>query len=200
MEHAVTKEMTIDEWEENDVKVFGFWVYLMTDLVLFACLFACYVVLRTATFGGPSGHELFEMQGVLAETVVLLVSSFTCALGTLAILKNQRHWAALWFLITFALGITFLVLELTEFAKFRSEGAGWERSAFLTSFFTLVGTHGFHITCGLIWMGVMIVRILARPLADATISRIIRMSHFWHFLDFVWIFIFTVVYGMGYLL
>ena len=180
----------------------GVWLLGLPDdrLVLFSCLFACYVVLRTSTYGGPTGHDLFEMPFVLTETVVLLTSSFTCAMGTLAILKDRRHWALLWFLITFALGVTFLVLELSEFHKFRTEGNGWERSAFLSSFFTLVGTHGFHITCGLIWMSFLMVRIAVKPLADATISRIIRMAHFWHFLDFVWIFIFTVVYGMGYLL
>lgn len=182
---------------ESETKVFGFWIYLMTDLIIFAVLFATYLVLQNSIFGGPSGKDLFELPFALAETLILLVSSFTCALGMLAIHQNQRKLSTLWFSITFLLGSAFLVLEIYEFSKFLKEGASWKVSAFLSSFFTLVGTHGLHIAAGLLWMGVVIVRIWIRPFNFASISRIFRMALFWHFLDFVWIFIFTVVYGMG---
>ncbi len=185
---------------ENDVKVFGFWVYLMTDLIIFGVLFACFAVLHNNTFGGPSSRDLFSPSFALAETLILLVSSFTCALGMLAALDTHKKRAIAWFLLTFALGVSFLVLELSEFSEFIREGNSWRRSAFLSSFFTLVGTHGLHIAIGLLWMLVAIFRIGLRPLVPSSISRILRMALFWHFLDFVWIFIFTFVYGMGYLL
>lgn len=184
----------------SDDKVFGFWIYLMTDLVVFAALFASYIVLRKNTFGGPSGHEIFEMPLTLAETMILLVSSFTCSLGMLTIHKKRKKMAIFWFLITFLLGIAFLALEIYEFNDFIKKGHGPDHSAFLSSFFALVGTHGLHITVGLIWMGVEMFRILLRSLSEQNVSRIFRMSLFWHFLDFIWIFIFTTVYGMGYLL
>jgi cytochrome o ubiquinol oxidase subunit 3 len=185
---------------ENDTKVFGFWIYLMTDLLIFATLFATFAVLRTSTFGGPSGRELFSLPFALTETLILLTSSFTCSVAMFAVHRQQKNPAILWFAITFALGVTFLALEISEFSKFVNEGASWRRSGFLSSFFTLVGTHGLHISIGLLWMGVETFRIGLRPLVPHNVSRILRMALFWHFLDFVWIFIFTVVYGMGYLL
>lgn len=185
---------------KSDVKVFGFWIYLMTDLIVFAALFASFIVLRKNTFGGPSGSEIFELSLALKETLILLTSSFTCAMGMLAIHKTEKKRAIFWFAITFILGLAFLILEIFEFAKFIQEGYGPSKSAFLTSFFSLVGTHGTHIAVGLLWMGVEIVRILLRNLSEHNVSRIFRMVIFWHFLDFVWIFIFTTVYGMGYLL
>lgn len=183
--------------EESDAAIFGFWVYLMTDLVIFAVLFAAFVVLRDNTFGAPGGHELFELKTVVAETLILLTSSFTCALGTLSVLRKQKRWALVFFALTFALGVAFLYLELTEFSSFIGQGANWQRSAFLSSFFVLVGTHGFHISIGLLWMLVALFHIGLRPLSHHTVSQVYRMAFFWHFLDFVWIFIFTVVYGMG---
>lgn len=185
---------------KSDVKVFGFWVYLMTDLVLFAALFASYIVLRKGTFGGPSGHEIFEMPLVLTETLILLTSSFACAMGMLGIHKKSKKISVLWFAITFILGLAFLTIEISEFTKLIKEGHGPSQSAFLSSFFTLVGTHGMHITVGLLWMGTEMFRILFHSLSKQNVSRIFRMVIFWHFLDFVWIFIFTTVYGMGYLL
>jgi cytochrome o ubiquinol oxidase subunit III len=188
------------EAEANDTKVFGFWVYLMTDLVIFATLFACYLVLHGNTFGGPTAKDLFHFPSVLAETLILLTSSFTCSLGMLAVTRQVKSWANIWFLCTFLLGIAFLYIEIAEFAEFVNKGASPQRSAFLSSFFTLVGTRGLHIFIGLLWMLVMMVRIALRPLGEHSLSRIFRMALFWHFLDFVWIFIFTVVYGIGYLL
>lgn len=187
-------------FEENDTKVFGFWIYLMTDLILFAVLFAVYAVLRNNTFGGPCGRELFHLPFALAETLILLTSSFTCSLATLTVHRKQKKLAIFWFAVTFALGVAFLVLELSEFSQFIHEGASWQRSAFLSSFFTLVGTHGLHISIGLLWMIVAILRLWLRPLSAPDVSRIFRLAFFWHFLDIVWVFIFTVVYGMAYLL
>ena len=190
----------MEEIAVTDTKVFGFWVYLMTDLVIFAALFACYLVLHANTYGGPTAQDLFHFPTVLAETLILLTSSFTCALGMLAVHRGVKNWAIIWFICTFFLGASFLYLEISEFVDFVEKGASWQRSAFLSSFFTLVGTHGLHIFVGLLWMIVMMFRIVLRPLVHHSISRIFRMALFWHFLDFVWIFIFTVVYGVGYLL
>jgi cytochrome o ubiquinol oxidase subunit III len=185
--------------EEDDTKIFGFWLYLMTDLLIFTVLFAAFVVLRNNTFGGPTGRELFELPTALAETLLLLVSSFTCALGIYEIQRENKRSAIVFFLLTFLLGLSFLYIELAEFHDFISRGASWNRSAFLSSFFTLVGTHGLHISIGLIWMLVMMFRIALRPLTASSVSRIWRMALFWHFLDVVWIFIFTIVYAMGHL-
>jgi cytochrome o ubiquinol oxidase subunit III len=187
------------ETEVIDTKVFGFWVYLMTDLILFAVLFACFLVLHENTFSGPTAKDLFHLPSVLAETLILLTSSLTCSLGMLAVHRQQKKWAIMWFIITFLLGVSFLYIEIAEFVDFVGRGASWQRSAFLSSFFTLVGTHGFHIFVGLLWMVVMMFRIALRPLVEHSVSRIFRMALFWHFLDFVWIFIFTVVYGIGYI-
>ncbi|MBS0653066.1 MAG: cytochrome o ubiquinol oxidase subunit III [Verrucomicrobia bacterium] len=184
---------------EEDVKIFGFWLYLMTDLVIFAVLFATFVVMRGNTFGGPSGHDLFRLGPALAETLILLTSSFTCSLATLAIQRRQKKWVIFWLIVTFALGVSFLHIEISEFTQFISEGAGPRRSGFLSSFFTLVGTHGLHISIGLLWMLVAICRVWTRKLSAPDISRLFRLAFFWHFLDVVWIFIFTVVYGMGHL-
>lgn len=188
------------EESESDTKVFGFWIYLMTDLVIFSVLFATFAVLHNSTFGGPSGRDLFHMSSALAETLILLTSSFTCSLAMIAIHQKQKELATVWFMITFLLGVAFLYIEISEFLDFIDRGASWERSAFLSSFFTLVGTHGLHISIGLLWMAVAMLRIWLRPLLAPSISRILRMALFWHFLDFVWIFIFTVVYGMEVLL
>ena len=186
--------------EHDDVKIFGFWVYLMTDLVIFAVLFATFIVMRDSTFGGPSGRQLFELPAAFAETILLLTSSFTCSLATLAVHRKQKRLSIFWFIVTFALGLAFLSIEIAEFSKFIHEGASWKRSGFLSSFFTLVGTHGLHISIGLLWMIVAMSRIWFRGLSAPDVSRIFRLAFFWHFLDIVWVFIFTVVYGMGHLL
>jgi cytochrome o ubiquinol oxidase subunit III len=185
---------------ETDTKVFGFWTYLMTDLLIFAVLFATFSVLRHNTFAGPSARELFDLPFALVETLILLTSSFTCSLAMFAVHREQKGSAIFWFAVTFALGVAFLSLEISEFSSFVGKGASWHRSAFLSSFFTLVGTHGLHISVGLLWMMVAMFRVGLRPLSPHSVSRILRMALFWHFLDFVWIFIFTVVYGMGHLL
>jgi len=183
---------------ENEEKtLFGFWVYLMTDCVLFATLFATFIVLRHHTFGGPSGETLFSLPFVLTETLILLTSSFTCGLGILAARRNEKNLTLALFTITLLLGAAFLVLELREFHSLYAEGNSWRRSGFLSGFFTLVATHGTHISFGLIWMVTMLSKIWRLGLTKSNIKRLTMLSLFWHFLDIVWIFIFTVVYLMG---
>lgn len=185
---------------ENDIKAFGFWIYLMTDLVIFAVLFAAFAVLYQNIFNGPSAHQLFSLTVAFEETIILLTSSFTCSLVTYSVNKRQKNKTIFWFIVTFALGVSFLYLELAEFSRFINEGAGPQRSAFLSSFFALVGTHGLHISVGLFWMIVTVLTIWFRGLTEPDISRIFRLAYFWHFLDVVWVFIFTTVYAMAYLL
>jgi cytochrome o ubiquinol oxidase subunit 3 len=192
MSQAIASEQA----NENKT-LFGFWVYLMTDCILFATLFATFAVLRNNTFGGPAGRDLFSLPYVLAETLILLTSSFTAGLGILSAHNRDKQKTLLFFAITFLLGAAFLTLELKEFAHLASEGNSWRRSGFLSAFFTLVGTHGLHITSGLIWMGVMMVRVRSIGLTQFNIKRLTILSLFWHFLDIVWIFIFTIVYLTG---
>lgn len=184
------------ERETYSRTIYGFWVYLMTDCILFATLFATYGVLHGNLAGGPSGKELFSMPYVLAETIILLVSSFTSGLTVLAVHRRDRNYTLTWLGITFILGLAFLALELNEFTHLVEQGYSWQRSAFLSSFFTLVGTHGFHITCGLIWLSVLVGQVLFKGVNNAVIRRTTCWGLFWHFLDVVWIFIFTVVYLM----
>jgi len=181
----------------DDKSIFGFWVYIMTDCVLFATLFATFAVLHNNTFGGPTAAELFSMPFVLTETMLLLISSFTCGLAILALRARQKGLVIWWFVVTFLLGAGFLAMELYEFTHLVHDGESWRRSAFLSAFFTLVGTHGLHITMGLLWIGVMLFRITRDGITRANARRLAMLSLFWHFLDIVWIFIFTFVYLMG---
>jgi len=175
----------------------GFWVYLMTDCVLFASLFAVFAVLRNNTNGGPGGPELFNLPFVLVETIILLTSSFVCGLVLLAAQRKARSYVVAGLLIIFLLGLSFMALELTEFSHLVHEGNSWRESGFLSAFFTLVGTHGLHITVGLLWMVVMIVQIVRKGLTDPVLRRLSLFAMFWHFLDVVWIFIFSLVYLLG---
>lgn len=181
----------------QEKKSIGFWIYLMTDLVLFASLFATFAVLRGQTFGGPSGHDIFDMPFVLLETMILLTSSFTVGLAILGSNRGYKKQTIFWLLVTFALGAAFLTLELTEFTHLAAEGNSWQRSAFLSSFFTLVGTHGLHIAIGLLWLAVMIIRLVKSQFKQTDINRLALFGLFWHFLDVVWIFIFSIVYLIG---
>lgn len=183
--------------EKADKYAFGFWVYLMTDLIIFGVLFAVYVILHDSTFGGPSSDQLFSFKNAIIETFVLLTSSFTCGLAMIAAQKGKVNQTIGWLVATFILGATFLALELTEFSHFVAMGASWQRSAFLSGFFTLVGTHGLHISVGLLWIVIAIIQLKRKGLTPHNLSKIERFALFWHFLDIVWIFIFTVVYLMG---
>ena len=183
--------------EQQKTKTLGFWIYLMTDCILFASLFATYVILRSGTNGGPGGRELFDMPFVLAETLILLTSSFTCGLAIVAAKAANRRGVALALGATFLLGAAFLTLELSEFTKLALAGHSWQASAFLSAFFTLVGTHGLHIAVGLLWIIVAMWQSVHRGLTAGVMRRLVLFSLFWHFLDIVWIFIFTIVYLMG---
>jgi cytochrome o ubiquinol oxidase subunit 3 len=185
------------EQELESKNVLGFWIYIMTDCILFATLFATFAVLRNNTFGGPSGAELFSPPFVLAETLILLTSSFTCGLAILAARQGAKTQVITWFAVTFLLGVAFLSLELNEFSHLAQEGNSWQRSGFLSSFFTLVGTHGLHITAGLVWMLAMLAQVISKGLQAGSVRRLALLSLFWHFLDVVWIFIFTIVYMVG---
>lgn len=183
---------------EGDSKsLLGFWIYLMTDCVLFASLFATFAILRMNTFGGPGGHQIFSLSFVLGETLILLTSSFVCGLGMLAAREGKRNQVLLCFALTFLLGVAFLGMELTEFHHLYVEGDSWRRSGFLSAFFTLVGTHGLHITVGLLWMVALMRQVYRRGLVTPVVRRLTMLSMFWHFLDIIWIFIFTIVYLMG---
>lgn len=181
----------------HERKSLGFWIYLMTDCVLFATLFATFVVLRNATAGGPSGAELFDMPFVLVETMLLLTSSFTAGLALLAARDKLKTQSLVWLAITFVLGAAFLAMELYEFNHLVHEGAGWTTSAFLSAFFVLVATHGLHITVGLIWLVVLFVRLKKYNFKKSDVRRLSLFSLFWHFLDVIWIFIFSIVYLIG---
>lgn len=183
--------------EEFNKTTLGFWVYLMTDCVLFASLFAAYAVLRNGTAGGPGGSEIFEPGFVLIETLLLLVSSLTSGLALINTHAAKRT-IVLWLLgVTFALGAAFLAMEIFEFAKLVNEGHSWTASAFLSSYFTLVGTHGAHIAIGLLWILVLMWSLMKKGITNQFQKRMTLFSLFWHFLDIIWIFIFTIVYLFG---
>jgi cytochrome o ubiquinol oxidase subunit 3 len=176
---------------------YGFWIFLLSDIVMFAAFFAGYAVLAHATAGGPSGAQLFNQRSVAIETACLLASSYTCGLMSLAIGRWHYVTTYLAAFITFVLGVAFLTLELREFAGMIAIGAGPQRSAFLSAFFTLVGCHGLHVTVGLIWLVVMMAQVAIKGLSATVERRLLCFSLFWHALDIVWVWLFTVVYLMG---
>ena len=183
--------------DQGATNVYGFWIYIMSDCVLFSCLFAAYAVLHVNVFGGPDGKELFSLPFVFVETMLLLTSSFTCGLMMLAINKTRQQQAIFWMAVTFLLGLSFVVMEVYEFHELVVEGNSWSRSAFLSSFFTLVGTHGLHVSLGLLWMVVLLIQILKHGITPVVNAKLQTFSLFWHFLDIVWIFLFTIVYLIG---
>ena len=174
----------------------GFWIYLMTDCLIFGTLFAVFAVLRNSTAYSATADELFHFPFVLTETLILLTSSFTAGLAMIAMHYKQQAKLVGWLIVTFILGLAFLMLEIHEFSQLYHEGNTWQASAFLSSYFTLVGTHGLHILIGLVWLGTLIQFIISRGINSITIKRITLFSLFWHFLDIVWIFIFSFVYLM----
>lgn len=176
---------------------FGFWLYIMTDCVLFASVFATFAVLSHNYAGGPTGKELFDLPYVFGETMCLLFSSVTYGFAMLAMQDNAPRRVMAWLMLTFLLGLGFIGMELSEFAHMVMDGNGPERSGFLSGFFTLVGTHGTHVSFGLVWIAVMATQVMSKGLTVPVRSRLVRLSLFWHFLDIVWIGVFTVVYLMG---
>lgn len=185
---------------QHDTKsktIFGFWIYLMTDCILFATLFATYAILRNNNYGGPTEQDIFSLPFVLVETIILLVSSFVCGLALLAFHNRNKVQALTLLSMTALLGLAFIGMELYEFNHLFQAGEDWRRSGFLSAFFTLVGTHGLHIIAGIIWALTLIYQLLKRGFTDGVNRRMALFSLFWHFLDIVWIFIFTVVYLLG---
>jgi cytochrome o ubiquinol oxidase subunit 3 len=173
---------------------FGFWLFLLSDIILFAALFAAYAVLSSSTAGGPTGAELFDKRHVFMETLCLLTSSVTCGFGTLAVTRTDTRSVYLWMIATFALGVAFVWMELGEFVGMVSRGAGPSHSAFLSSFFALVGTHGLHVSLGLVWLVVMLLQMSTIGFQPMVARRFFCFGLFWHALDIVWIGVFSIVY------
>ena len=190
----VTEE---EHHEAGGATLLGFWIYLMSDALIFATLFATYGVLSTAYAGGPSPREIFELPLVALNTGLLLVSSITYGFAMIAMHDGKLRGTQAWLLVTGLLGIGFVGVELYEFSSLIHEGATPQTSAFLSAFFTLVATHGLHVTFGIIWIGVMLVQLNQRGLIGENQRRLTCLSMFWHFLDVVWIGVFTFVYLLG---
>jgi cytochrome o ubiquinol oxidase subunit 3 len=176
---------------------YGFWLFILSDMVLFSALFASYATLVHATDGGPATNQLFDRELVAVETLALLSSSFVCGLAMIAAKRKNMQLTQVWLLLTGLTGLVFLGIELFEFGKMIGEGAGPQRSAFLSSFFTLVGCHGAHVTAGLLWLGTMMAQIWAKGFRQDIIRRLLCFSVFWHALDIIWVAIFTIVYLIG---
>jgi cytochrome o ubiquinol oxidase subunit 3 len=183
--------------DQEGLKTFGFWIFLITDVIMFATLFATYVVLRNNTAGGPTAAELFQLPIIIASTFILLTSSFTSGLALLAMQRGALKQLIAWLAVTALLGAAFIGLEVTEFIHMVHEGATLQTSAFLSAFYTLVGAHGLHVTIGLVWMIALMLQLHRRGITPVTERKVNVISLYWHFLDVVWIFVFTVVYLMG---
>jgi cytochrome o ubiquinol oxidase subunit 3 len=176
---------------------YGFWLFMLSDIVMFSAFFAAHAVLQNATDGGPSAADLFHRKDVAIETAFLLVSSFTCGLASVAVGARSLWWTQGWLFVTGILGFGFLDFEVDEFRRLIADGAGPQRSAFLSSFFALVGCHGAHISVGLLWLGTMMAQISAKGFRPNILRRMLCFNLFWHMLDIVWVAIFTLVYLVG---
>ncbi|MGG3006804.1 cytochrome aa3 quinol oxidase subunit III [Geobacillus stearothermophilus] len=183
--------------QESRLNILGFWIFLGAEVALFATLFATYLVLFQRTGSGPTAGELFEVQDVLIETLLLLTSSFTCGLAIFEMRRGRMSGLIAWLLVTLLLGVGFITVEIREFIHYVHEGATMQTSAFLSSFFVLVGTHGAHVSVGIGWMILIIIQLLQRGFTPKTARKVFIVSLYWHFLDVVWIFIFTLVYLLG---
>ncbi|SFB46768.1 cytochrome o ubiquinol oxidase subunit 3 [Cohnella sp. OV330] len=204
MAHVAANQSSHDHDHGHDghhdleaLRTMGFWIFIITDCIIFGTLFATYAVLMNSTAGGPTASELFEMPGVIAETFILLTSSFTSGLAVLSMNRGDKKGLIGWLIVTALLGASFITLEVTEFLKMVDEGAKISTSAFLSAFYTLVGTHGLHVSIGLIWMVALMLQVAKRGITPVTKRKIGNISLYWHFLDVVWIFVFTIVYMMG---
>jgi cytochrome o ubiquinol oxidase subunit 3 len=176
---------------------YGFWIFLLSDIVMFSCFFASYAVLTGQTAGGPGGAQLFDLKSVAAETACLLLSSFTCGLASIAADVRSARWYQAAMAATCVLGLAFLALEGREFAGLVAQGAGPTRSAFLSAFFALVGCHGMHVSAGILWLLTMMAQVLAKGFRADIMRRLLCFALFWHALDIIWVAIFSVVYLLG---
>ncbi|UAJ11964.1 cytochrome (ubi)quinol oxidase subunit III [Polymorphobacter megasporae] len=179
------------------VVAYGFWIFLVSDIIMFAGFFAAYAVLSGATAGGPSGRQLFDLQTTAIETGCLLVSSFTCGLASIAADVRNKLWFTVAMAATFVLGATFVGIEVNELSQLVARGAGPDRSAFLSALFALVGCHGLHVTIGLLWLLTMVAQVFAKGFREDIMHRILCFTLFWHALDIIWVALFTVVYLLG---
>tara|TARA_Y100000588_G_C14191892_1_gene898396 strand:+ start:407 stop:1012 length:606 start_codon:yes stop_codon:yes gene_type:complete len=175
----------------------GFWTYLMTDALIFALMFTTYAVMVSNTAGGPGPKELYNIANAAAETAILLISSITFGFATISMLAGKEKQLLVWLTVTFVLGAAFLFLEIKEFTDMIALRAGPARSGFLSSFFTLVGTHGAHVATGMLWILILSVQVVVKGLRPMVVSRLLRLGIFWHFLDIIWVGIFSVVYLPG---
>jgi cytochrome o ubiquinol oxidase subunit 3 len=176
---------------------YGFWIFLLSDIIMFSAFFASYAVLVGNTAGGPSGHDLFDLRNVALETGCLLLSSFTCGIASIGAQRRNGLWFFSAMAVTFVLGAAFISIEIHEFAGMVARGAGPTRSAFLSAFFTLVGCHGLHVSCGLLWLLTMMAQVFAKGYRPDILRRVLCFSLFWHALDIIWVALFSVVYLMG---
>lgn len=200
----MTETVSISQAGQHDIHqetffrtILGFWIYLLTDCLLFGTLFTTYAVLHTQTFGGPSPKELFSLPLALVETLILLVSSVASGIAMLAACRSERNKSLAWLSLAFILGVAFVAIEFAEFREFYIQGNSWRLSAFLSSYFTLVGTHGLHVSVGLFWLAILMGQLVKKGFTIETFRRLACFTMFWHFLDVVWIFIFTFVYLIG---
>jgi cytochrome o ubiquinol oxidase subunit 3 len=176
---------------------YGFWIFLLSDIVMFSAFFAAHAVLQTATDGGPAGRELFNPTSIALQTAALLLSSFTCGMSAVATEARSQLWTQLALLVTGLLGLAFLLLEARDFAGMVAQGAGPQRSAFLSSLFAVVGLHGLHVSAGLLWLGTMMAQVLVKGFRPSILRRLICFNLFWHTLDIIWVALFTIVYLIG---
>lgn len=191
--HALVDETT----GSDSIDFFGFWMYIMTDCILFASLFAAFAVLHNNTFGGPSLKELVSLPYVFGESMFLLLSNLTYGMALLGLYKKKRKKLVGWLIVSMILGAGFLTMELNEFAHLIHEGHSWQSSGSMSSFFTLVGTHGLHVFIGLLWMVILTIQTMSFKMNNTMVRRFTYLGLFWNFLDIVWIFVFTIVYLMG---
>ncbi|GIP18825.1 quinol oxidase subunit 3 [Paenibacillus montaniterrae] len=182
--------------DQESLKQFGFWLFMITDVILFATLFATFIVLRDNTASGPVGADLIEMNGIIISTFILLTSSFTSGLALLSMNKGDKRGLILWLAVSALLGLSFIYLEVNEFIHLVHEGAKISTSAYWSAFYTLVGTHGLHVSIGIVWMTAIIIQLAKRGITPVTKRKVNIISLYWHFLDAVWIFVFSLVYLM----